>query len=94
MEATISNQTTEPLSLVEVDYPSASFGTQTLMPGQVFHYRFKILGSGPTTLLWSDAEHHDHKNSGPSLHEGEEGAMRISFLQGSTPKWTLQLVNR
>jgi hypothetical protein len=94
IEATISNQTTEPLSLVEVDYPSASFGTQTLMPGQVFHYRFKILGSGPTTLLWTDAEHHDHKNSGPLLHEGQEGAMRIAFAEGSAPAWSLQLVNR
>ena len=92
MEATIANQTTEPLSLVEVDYPSASFGTQTLMPGQVFHYRFKILGSGPTTLLWTDAGHHDHKNSGPSLHEGEEGAISIVFAPA--PIWKMDLKDR
>ena len=92
IEATISNRTTQPLSLVEVDYPSASFGTQTLAPGQDFHYRFKILGNGPTTLLWTDAEHHDHKNSGPALNEGQEGAMNIAFTEGAKPVWNLRLI--
>ena len=59
--ATISNRTPEPLSLIEVDYPSASFGTQALAPGQDFHYRFKVLGNGATTILWTDAAHHDQK---------------------------------
>jgi hypothetical protein len=92
--ATISNRGTQPLSLLEVDYPSASFGTQTLLPGQDFHYRFKILGSGPTTLLWTDSQHHDHKNSGPPLHEGQEGAVGITFDQSGTPVWNLQLTHR
>jgi hypothetical protein len=94
INATISNRTSEPVSLVEVDYPSASFGTQTLAPGQDFHYRFKILGSGPTTLLWTDQQHHDHKSSGPALHEGQEGALHITLADQGTPAWDLQLVKR
>jgi hypothetical protein len=94
IDATISNHTAEPLSLVEVDYPSASFGTQTLAPGADFHYRFKILGNGPTTLLWTDTQHHDHKISGPVLREGQDGAIRITFSQDAAPTWNLQLVNR
>jgi hypothetical protein len=86
IEATISNRTPEPLSLIELDYPSASFGTQTLAPGQDFHYRFKVLGNGPTTLLWTDAAHRDHKSSGPTLHENDEGALTIAVTP-TAPTW-------
>jgi hypothetical protein len=91
--ATLANRTSEPISLIEVDYPSASFGTQTLAPGQEFHYRFKVLGSGTTTLQWTDAQNHEHKNSGPGLHEGDEGTLTVSFVPGADPTWKLQLVN-
>jgi hypothetical protein len=86
IEATISNRTPEPLSLVELDYPSASFGTQTLAPNQDFHYRFKVLGSGPTTLLWTDAARHEHKSSGPAFHESDEGTLTI-LITPTTPVW-------
>jgi hypothetical protein len=82
IEATVSNRTAEPLSLVELDYPSASFGTQTLAPGEDFHYRFKVLGSGGTTVLWTDAEHRDHKNSGPALKENDEGSLSVVLRTG------------
>jgi len=93
MSATLSNRTAEPLSLIEVDYPSASFGTQTLAPGQDFHYRFKVLGDGPTTILWMDATHHDHKSAGPALHEGDEGALKVVFGP-SGPTWSLALLSK
>lgn len=89
--ATVSNRTGEPLSLVEVDYPSASFGTQTLAPGQDFRYRFKVLGNGPTTVLWTDSKNHEQKNSGPTLHEGDEGNLSITFNPNVAPTWNLQL---
>jgi hypothetical protein len=79
IDATISNHTSEPIPLIEVDYPSASFGTQNLAPGQDFHYRFKVLGTGPTSVLWTDAAHQDHKAAGPSLKESDEGSLTITF---------------
>jgi len=94
IEATVSNHTAEPLGLVEVDYPSASFGTQTLAPGQDFHYRFKVLGNGPTAVLWTDAAHKDQKTLGPALREGDEGKLSIVFNPHTDPTWGLQLVNR
>ena len=94
IDATVSNHTSEPLALVEVDYPSASFGTQTLTPGQDFHYRFKVLGSGATSVLWTDAAHHDRKTSGPSLKDGDEGKLAITFNSDAGPVWSLQLLNR
>jgi hypothetical protein len=94
IDATISNRTAQTLSLIEVDDPSASFGTQALAPGQDFHYRFKVLGNGPTTLLWTDTTHHDRKLSGPSLREGDEGKLAVTFKPNADPAWDLQLTNR
>jgi hypothetical protein len=74
---TISNRTTRPIELLEVDYPSASFGTQALAPGTDFHYRFKVLGSGAMKLLYTDSTHQDHRSEGPFLKEGAEGPLTI-----------------
>jgi hypothetical protein len=93
IEATLSNRSAQPLSLVELDYPSASFGTQNLAPGQDFHYRFKVLGSGDLKLLYTDAGHTDRKASGPSLQEGDEGNLNI-IVGNAGPKWILHLTNQ
>ena len=90
---TVQNRTDRPIALLEVDYPSASFGTQNLAAGADFHYRFKVLGSGPTTLLWTDASHQDHKSSGPALKEGAEGTMTITVTP-SGPVWGESLHQR
>jgi hypothetical protein len=77
IQSTVLNETAQPISLIEVDYPSASFGLQRLDPGQSFPYRFKVLGSGPLKLIYTDASHHDHQATGPVLREGNEGPLRI-----------------
>ncbi len=92
IEATVSNRTPEPLSLLEVDYPSASFGTQILAPGADFHYRIKVLGSGPTSVQWTDATRHDHKSSGPALNESDEGSLTVTFNPAG-PAWNLHLLH-
>jgi hypothetical protein len=90
IEATVSNRTSEPLQLVEVDYPSASFGTQTLLPGHDFHYRFKVLGEGKLKLTYTDAANHEHKSEGPTLKEGAEGPMTI-LVAPDGAHWNLNL---
>ncbi len=75
--ATVSNHTTQPIALLEVDYPSASFGTQNLAPGADFHYRFKVIGSGNMKLTYTDSTHQEHKADGPLLKEGAEGPLTI-----------------
>jgi hypothetical protein len=77
INATVENHTATPISLVQVEYPSASFGTQTIAPGAEFHYRFKVLGSGAMKITWTDAAEHERKATGPTLHEGAEGALGI-----------------
>jgi hypothetical protein len=78
IEATLHNGTDRPLSLVELDYPSASFGTQTLAPNQDFHYRFKLLGSGDLKLIYTDTTRQEHTIPGPHLNEGDEGSLLVS----------------
>jgi hypothetical protein len=88
--ATVSNHTSQRIELVEVDYPSASFGVQALAPGSDFHYRFKVLGSGDMKLIYTDDAHQSHTVNGPFLKEGAEGPLGIiitpagvSWLPGS-----------
>ena len=90
VEADIKNSTSASLTLVELDYPSASFGTGTLAPGAIYHYRFKILGDGPTKILWTDSTHHDHVVGGPQLREGQEGSLTVVITEGA-PEWNLSL---
>ena len=79
VEATISNRTTVAIPLVEVDYPSASFGTENLAPGKDFHYRFKVLGTGPSKVVYTDASQQEKHSDGPTLNEGDEGPLLITF---------------
>jgi hypothetical protein len=92
IEATVKNATGANVSLVEVDYPSASFGTETLAAGAEYHYRFKILGNGPTKVLWTDAAHKELTTPGPLLHEGDEGRLTIT-LQSPAANWDLTLTH-
>jgi hypothetical protein len=90
VEADIVNGTANSVSLVELDYPSASFGTGALAAGQTFHYRFKILGSGATKILWTDAAHHDHSVAGPTLQEGQQGSLTVT-IRGDKVDWASHL---
>jgi hypothetical protein len=90
----IHNATGHPITLLEVDYPSASFGANALADGADFNYRFKILGDGPTKLLWTDAAQQSHTVSGPDLHEGQEGTLTATITPTTataTAIWTTHL---
>jgi hypothetical protein len=79
VETTVSNRTAQPIRLIEVDYPSASFGTQSLAPGADFHYRFKVLGEGKMKLIYTDSANNEQKSEGPLLKEGAEGPVIITI---------------
>ena len=90
VSATVVNHTGAPVTLVEVDYPSASFGRESLPDGASFPYRFKILGSGATKVTWTDAAHHEHTTAGPDLHEGQQGQLAIT-LSPTSATWDAHL---
>lgn len=93
IDATVKNSTGSPIRIVEVDYPSASFGKESMPADAEFHYRFKILGNGATKVTWTDEKHQEHTVSGPTLHEGDEGHMTVT-LSPQTADWALQLKPR
>ena len=78
VETTVTNASGAAITVVQVEYPSASFGVQTLVPGQVFHYRFKVYGSGHVKLSYFDTKQQEHDSTGPMLSEGDEGALTIT----------------
>lgn len=79
VETTIVNRSGAMLTVLQVEYPSASFGVQTLPAGASFHYRFKVYGSKALKLTYFDAASKEHQQSGPVLTEGEEGTLTITF---------------
>lgn len=78
--AIIQNRGSQTVELIEVSYPSASFGTQSLAPGNEFRYRFKVLGEGNMKLTYTDSAHTEQKSEGPFLKEGTEGPITITIL--------------
>lgn len=82
VEITVSNQTGAPIRLLEVDYPSASFGTQSLASGATFHYRIQVQGNGPVTVTYTGAANAQPHITGPSLVDHQQGSIEIHLLPG------------
>ncbi len=91
VETTIQNDSATPLHLIEVDYPSASFGTQSLDSHASYHYHFKIQGSGPITLTFTDAAGKTHTATGPVLVQGQRGDLKIAIDPSGKVSWVSHL---
>ena len=87
IQTTVHNSTGTMLQLIEVDYPSASFGTQGLASGGDFRYRFKVLGSGNVKIVYTDRSGKEQTATGPELREGLEGQLLINVAEGGVT-WT------
>jgi hypothetical protein len=91
IEANVQNQTGLPLHELEVDYPSASFGTNSLAPGAEFHYRFQVRGDGPVRVEYVLPDGKPAHADGINLTEREQGQLTIRLLpQGEVeflPSW-------
>ncbi len=91
IETTIENDGTTPVHLIEVDYPSASFGMQTLDAHSTYHYHFKVQGSGPITITFVDNAGKPHTATGPTLSQGQQGTLKIVIDQASGVSWGANL---
>jgi hypothetical protein len=80
VEITIQNQTGAAIRLLEVDYPSASFGAQSLAAGASFHYRVQVQGSGQLTITYSDAHNVQPHITGPTLGDHQQGSLDVLLL--------------
>ncbi len=88
---TVENQTGAAIQLLEVDYPSASFGADSLAAGADLHYRMQIRGTGPVKVQYSAAGGHQEQMSGPELTERQEGRLRIVLLPGGKAEFYPEL---
>lgn len=82
IDITIENRTGAAVNLLEVDYPSASFGADSLAPGASFHYRIAVVGSGPLTISYIAPSNKRVKIAGPNLAEHQQGRIEIVLLAG------------
>lgn len=80
VDTTIENRTGEPIQLLEVDYPSASFGADSLAAGADFHYRIQLQGKGQLKVLYTTNEGKPVQIAGPTLVERQEGRLEIVLL--------------
>jgi hypothetical protein len=91
IDATLENQTGAPVRLLEVDYPSASFGANSLAAGAVFHYRVQLRGTGPLKVQYTSADGHLAQIDGPTVAERQEGTLEIVLLPGGKAEFHPQL---
>jgi hypothetical protein len=91
VETTVENRTGAALQLLEVDYPSASFGADSLAAGAVFHYRIQLRGSGPIKVQYTAGDGHSAQIEGPVLAEGQQGQLQIVLLPGGKVDFHPQL---
>ena len=78
IETTVENRTGAPIEILEVDYPSASFGADKLAAGADYHYRFQVRGQGPVKVQYSESgSHRVRQVTGPEVFEHQEGRLEI-----------------
>jgi hypothetical protein len=80
IETTIENRTGSPITLMEVDYPSASFGVDALAAGAAYHYRIQTRDSGQITVQYTASNGRQVQVKGPTLYERQEGSIEIVLL--------------
>jgi hypothetical protein len=80
IDVAIENQTGAPVRLLEVDYPDASFGTDSIGSGGTYHYRIQVQGSGPLKVQYTAGDNRQIQIAGPALAERQEGTLQVVLL--------------
>ncbi|MGC2604815.1 MAG: hypothetical protein WA419_04605, partial [Silvibacterium sp.] len=88
VQTSIVNHTGKMVQLVEVDYPSASFGTQQIADNATYHYHFKIQGSGPVKITFTGDADKAYSATGPTLEPGQQGSLTITLESDGKVTWT------
>jgi hypothetical protein len=91
IDTTIENRTGADIQLLEVDYPSASFGVDHIASGAIYHYRFQVNGSGPLKITYTGADGKQVQIDGPTLVEHQQGQLKIVLLPAGKAQFLPQL---
>ncbi len=87
VDCMIDNRTGAVIHEVEIDYPSASFGIDSLNPGQVYTYKFKVQGSGFIKVQYTGSTGKQFQLQGTKLAQGDEGQYLIILLPDGKVHW-------
>jgi hypothetical protein len=91
VEVTVENHTGASIQILEVDYPSASFGADALAADANFHYRIQVQGRGQLKVQYTESGGHQEQITGPVLAEGEHGSLTIVLLPSGKADFHTQL---
>jgi hypothetical protein len=91
IDVTVENRTGGAIQLLEVTYPSASFGAGSLAAGERFNYRVQLRGNGPLKLQYTGRDGQQMQIEGPGLAEPQEGRLEIVLLPGGKADFHPQL---
>ncbi|MGD0731993.1 MAG: hypothetical protein ABR956_12075 [Terracidiphilus sp.] len=91
VDTTVENRTGATIQLLEVDYPSASFGADSLSTGAILHYRIQLRGSGPLKVQYTAVNRQVVQINGPMLGEPQEGQLQIVLLPAGKAEFHLQV---
>lgn len=91
VDITVENRTGAALQQVEIDYPSASFGANSMTPDAVLHYRVQLRGSGPVTAEYSLGGGKTVHVAGPALNENQNGTLHILLEPAGRAEFVPQL---
>lgn len=79
VEVTVVNNTGAEVRLLEVDYPSASFGFDSIAPGASKQYRIQVQDSGNVKVQYTGVGDKQFQSTGPELKEGFQGTLQITL---------------
>jgi hypothetical protein len=92
IDTTIENRTGADVQLLEVDYPSASFGVDRIASGALYHYRIQVTGSGPLKITYTGADQKQVQIAGPTLVERQQGQLKIVLLPSGRAQFMPQFI--
>lgn len=80
VDVSVENHTGTDIKLLEVDYPSASFGADKLAAGASMHYSVALQGEGQVKVQYTAPDQKQPEMTGPRLSEGQAGKLAIVLL--------------
>ena len=83
VKISLTNTSAEPIKTIIVDYPSATFGKDTLAPRETYFSLIKPVDKGPITARFTDAQGSSHTYKSASLEPGDDGWVNIKLTQTS-----------
>jgi hypothetical protein len=79
----LTNTSAEPIKTIIVDYPTATFGKDTLAPHETYFSLVKPVDKGRIKVHFTDAQGTTHIYESVSLEPGDDGWVNIKLTQTS-----------